>query len=145
MKPKSYYTAIADAVNVGEGYEAAFTRLSSLEVAPEQSHRDLTGNEMRIWAAGKSLGAAGTSELDVLHGKVQAGTASLTETMAYHELNNDGLSTSSPEVRAMIMQVLPTTGGELVAMAVNPNVPQFPGLKAGEVQNAIEWRAEGRV
>ena len=145
MKPKSYYTAIADAVNVGETYQDAYTRLSALTVAPDQSHRDLTGNEVRIWAAGKSLGAAGASELDALHGKVQAGTASLTETMGYHELNSGGLATSSAEVRMMITTVLPSTGGELIALAVNPDEPQFPGLKPGEVQNAIEWRAEGRV
>ena len=144
MKPKSYYTAIADAVNVGEGYEAAFTRLSSLEVAPEQSHRDLDGQEVRVWAAGQAA-PAGDSEVELLWAKAKGGTATMLEDMAYNELNNGGLKTSDAAVRAMIMQVLPTTGGELVAMAVNPNVPQFPGLKPGEVQNAIEWRAEGRV
>ena len=97
----------------------------------------------------------GAMTADALLQKIKTGIENAgfsTDTVTYllDEINGEGLDLKHPETQAMLQNFV--DGGimtqddlDLLLGLINETIPAWPGLKLGEVQNALEMRANGEV
>lgn len=129
------YKAIADAAAGYPDWQAAYLALSA-ELEPV-SYRTLTGNDLRIWAASNAYDyetiKAASDPLSDLAMKVVDNPASV-------------LDVDQPPIQGFIAALPITQAGKdsMLAMA-SQQLPTWPGLKPGHVQNAMQKRKAGKV
>ena len=130
------YKAIADEVALKgyADYEIAFAAMSAEE---NTEYRALSGSELRIWAAQNADDYA----------TIKAGLDHLSE-IAYRLIDDpqSTLSLDDARVRALVdgLSITPA-GKQAIYDMASVSRKVWPGLKPGHVQNAIDWRAEGRI
>lgn len=135
------YKAIADAVQVGETYEEAFTRLSSLT---ETVDKDIQTADIKAYLTlvGKRLAIE-----EGTHDSAKIARLSFSDFESYR-------LTENPAYKVQLTSVLDNliTDGYIDAAdktAIldlgSEDKPMWPNLKAGHVQMAIRYRELGEV
>ena len=126
------YAAIAAAVQPGEDYEQAYTRMSA-------ETETVTLNEARITEGDvlRGLGVtAGATALGVFEAQLPASVNRL--------IQSEGIDMAHAESRATVESMRGLLGDAAAdwLLAQNQKVQsKWPGLKPGHIQNAIEWGA----
>jgi len=153
VKDKAWYALVADrAVEILGGLEPTRYTEAWEQMRAETVERDKPG-EVRLNRR-ELMGALGVSTaagilVHVLAGIDASGLDPASIAFLKSEIDGDGLDLKHTETQGMlasfVISGMPQSEVDQLLALTKETVDVWPGLRNGEVQNALEWRYGGKV
>lgn len=138
------YKAIADAVLPGEDYETAYNRMSAETVTTD---KDIQTADIKKYLilSDKWLGIKSSADPSAV---VTMDALDIFESFRLTDADTGAAVKAKLEsmMDALVTAGLITTTDKAAILAMGSEVkPKWPNLKAGHVQNSLEWRIGGLI